>query len=53
VFEKKVLRRIFGLRREEITGGCGQFYSEELLYLYSIPILVMILKSVRMRWAGM
>jgi hypothetical protein len=51
VFENKVLRRIFGLNRDEVTGGWRKLRNEELRDLYSSP-LISIMKSRRMTWAG-
>jgi hypothetical protein len=52
VFEKKVLRRIFGPKRDEVTGGWRKLHNEELRDLYSSPSAIRIIKSRRMRWAG-
>jgi len=52
VFENRVLRRIFGPRRDEVTGEWGRLHNEELNDLYSSPNNVRVLKSRRMRWAG-
>jgi hypothetical protein len=52
VFENKVLRRIFGPKRDEVTGGCRKLHNEELRDLYSSPSIIRIIKSRRMRWAG-
>jgi hypothetical protein len=52
VFENRVLRRIFGPRRDEVTGGCRKLYHEELHNLYSSPSIIGIIKSRRRRWAG-
>jgi len=52
VFENMVLRRIFGTRRDEVTGEWRRWHNEELNDLYSSPNIVLVIKSRRMRWAG-
>jgi hypothetical protein len=52
VFENRVLRRIFGPKRNEVTGEWRRLLNEELRDLYSSPSLIRIIKSRRMRWAG-
>jgi hypothetical protein len=52
VFENRVLRRIFGPKRDEVTGGWRKLYNEELHGLYSSPSIVRLIKARRMRWAG-
>jgi hypothetical protein len=52
VFEKRVLRRTSGLKRDEVTGGWGKLHNEELHNLYSLPSIIRMIKSRRMRWAG-
>jgi len=52
VFENRVLRRIFGPRRDEVTGEWGRLHNEELNDLYSSSNIVWAIKSRRMRWAG-
>jgi hypothetical protein len=45
-----VLRRIFGLKRDEVTGGWRKLHNEELHNLYSSPNKIRMIKSRRMRW---
>jgi hypothetical protein len=52
VFENRVLRRIFGPKRDEVTGEWRNLNNEELHDLYSLPSIIRIIKSRRMRWAG-
>ena len=52
VFENRVLRRIFGAKREEVTGEWRKLHNEELNYLYCSLNIVRVIKSRRMRWAG-
>jgi hypothetical protein len=51
VFEIRVLRRIFGPKRDEVTGEWRKLHSEELRDLYSSPSIIRIVKSGRRRWA--
>jgi hypothetical protein len=46
------LRRIFGLKRDEVTGGWRKLYNEELHNLYSSPSIIRKIKPRRMRWTG-
>jgi hypothetical protein len=52
VFENRMLRRIFGPKRDGVTGGWIKLHNEELHNLYSSPSIIRIIKSRRMRWAG-
>jgi hypothetical protein len=47
-----VLRRIFGPKRDEVTGGWRKLHNEELHGLYSSPSIVRVIKARRMRWVG-
>jgi hypothetical protein len=49
VFENRMLRRIFGLKRDEVTGGWRKLHNEELHNLYSAPNIIRMIKSRRMR----
>jgi hypothetical protein len=53
VFENRVMRRIFGRKRDEVTGEWRKLHNEELCDLYSSPSILRIIKSRRMRWAAM
>jgi hypothetical protein len=52
VFENRVLRRIFGPKRDEVTGEWRKLRNEELHNLYSFPDIIRQVKLRRMRWAG-
>jgi hypothetical protein len=52
VFENRVLRRIFGPKRDGMMGGWRKLHNEELHNLYSSPSIIRIIKSRRMGWAG-
>jgi hypothetical protein len=47
-----VLRRIFGPKRDEVTGELRKLHNEELNELYASPTVVRVIKSRKMRWAG-
>jgi hypothetical protein len=51
VFENRVLRRIFGPKRDEVTGECRKLHNEELHIIYSSPNIIRQIKSRRLRWA--
>ena len=48
----RVLRRVSGPKRDEVTGEWRKLHNEELSDLYSLPNIVRVVKSRRMRWAG-
>jgi hypothetical protein len=52
VFENRVLRRIFGPKRDEVTGQWRKLHNGELHNLYSTPDIIKQIKSRRMRWEG-
>jgi hypothetical protein len=52
VFENRVVRRIFGPKRDRMTGGWRKLHNEELHNVYSSPSIIKIIKSRKMRWAG-
>jgi hypothetical protein len=51
VFENRVLRKIFGLKRDEVIGW-RKLHNEELNNSYCLPSIIRIIKSRRMRWVG-
>jgi hypothetical protein len=52
VFENRVLRRIFGIKREEMAGGWRRLHNEELHNLYASPTITRVMKSRRMKYVG-
>ena len=52
MFENRVLRRIFGLKRDEVTGEWRKLHNEELNDLYCSPNIVRVIKWRRVRWVG-
>jgi hypothetical protein len=52
VFENRVLRRLFGPKRDKVTGGWRKLHNEELHGLYSSPSIDRVIKARRMGWAG-
>ena len=52
MFENRVLRRVFGRKRDEVTGDWRKLHNEELRDLYFLLNIVRVVKSRRMRWAG-
>jgi len=53
VFENRVLKTIFGTRKSEVTGEWRRMYDNELCDLYSSPNIFQLIKTRRIRWAGM
>jgi hypothetical protein len=51
MFESRELRKTFGPKRDEVTGGWRKLYNEELHNLYSSPNIIRMIKSRRMIWA--
>jgi hypothetical protein len=51
-FENRILRRIFGPKRDGLTGGWIKLHNEDLHDLWLTPSIIRIIKSKRMRWAG-
>jgi hypothetical protein len=52
VFEDRVLRRISGAKRDEVTGEWRKLHNDEINDMYSSPNIVRVIKSRRMRWTG-
>jgi hypothetical protein len=52
VLENRLLRRIFGPKRDEVTGGWRKLHNEDLHNLYPLASIIIMIKSKRMRWAG-
>jgi hypothetical protein len=52
VFKNRVLRRIFGPKRDGVSGGWRKLHNEKIHNLYSSPSIIRIIKLRRMRWAG-
>jgi hypothetical protein len=52
VFENKVLRKIFGPKRDEVIGGWRKMHNEELHNLYCLPSIIRIIMSRRVKWEG-
>ena len=52
MFENRVLRRVFGPKRDEVTVEWKKLHNEVLSDMYSLPNIVRVVKSRRMRWAG-
>jgi hypothetical protein len=52
VFENRVLRKIFGLKMDEVTEEWRKLHNQELRYLYSSSNIIRIIKPRRMRWVG-
>jgi hypothetical protein len=52
VYENRMLKRIFGPKRDEVPGGCRRLHNEEFHDLYSSLNIIRMMKSTRLRWAG-
>jgi hypothetical protein len=52
VFKNRILRRIFGLKRDEVIGSWRKLHNEELYNLYCSPSIIRIIKSKKMTWVG-
>jgi hypothetical protein len=52
VFKNRVLRRIFGPKRDEVTGEWRRLHNKDCYALYSSPNIIWVIKSRRLRWAG-
>jgi hypothetical protein len=52
VFENRVLRRIFGPKRDKVTGEWRKLHNEEFRHLHTSPSIIRMIKSRRMRWTG-
>jgi hypothetical protein len=52
VCENRVVRKIFRVKMDEMTGGCRKLHNEELHVSFYLPNIIRIMKSRRMRWAG-
>ena len=52
VFEIRVLRRVFGPKRDEVTGEWRKLLKEEVNNMYCSPNIIEVIKSIRTRWAG-
>jgi hypothetical protein len=53
VFENRALGRIFGPKRDEVTGGKRKLHDEELHNMYFSPIIIIMIKSRRTRWVSL
>jgi hypothetical protein len=52
VFENRILRRMFGPKREEVAGGWRRLHNEELCNLYATPDIIWMIRARRMGWVG-
>jgi hypothetical protein len=52
LFENRVLKKIFGPGRDEVTGGLGKVHNEEFHNLYTLLSIIVMLMSLQLRWAG-
>jgi hypothetical protein len=51
VFENRLMRRLFGPKRDEVTGGWRKVHNEELHKLYSSPNIIIMIKQNKIKWA--
>jgi hypothetical protein len=51
-YRQRELRRIFGCQRDTVIGGFRKLHNEELCNMYSVPVVIKIIKPGRIRWAG-
>jgi hypothetical protein len=52
IFENRMLRRVFGLKRDEVTRDWRRLYNKQLYALYSSQNIIQVIRSRRLRWAG-
>jgi hypothetical protein len=53
VFDNRVLRRIFGPKKDKVTGEWRKLHNEELHDLYSLPTIVRVIRAIRVIWVGL
>jgi hypothetical protein len=52
VYENRVIRRLYGAKRKELTGGLRKLHNKELHNFYYSPNIIRVMKSIRIGWAG-